>query len=99
MDMCICIDMVFVIESKTTLNKSIQFNFTISKEVLDKIYFSSHEIGAYGLADAILTPCFDESGLHGEPEEIFICSVESAHVYAHYYNPYHCAGDGKYDFC
>lgn len=49
--------------------------------------FSSH--GAT-VADDLLTPCLDEGGNHGEPEENCFCGIDTPHLHAHVYNPMLC---------
>ena len=66
----------FIIEGKA-LTK--QVNLNPSSEEQQTLCFSSHHIDEYGLADAMLTPCFDAKGFHGEPDEICFCGIESAH--------------------
>ena len=54
---------------------------------LTHLCFSTH--GAKGL-DAFLTPCFDEDGFHGTPEEGCFCGIETPHIHAHRHNPKKC---------
>jgi len=53
-----------------------------------KICFSTH--GQPGIDD-LLTPCFDEYGNHGEPNEVCFCGVSEPHIHAHFYNPETCS--------
>ena len=55
-----------------------------------KLCFSTHH--GYD-ADDLMTPCFDEDGLHGEPEEGCFCGSEGPHIHAHYHNPATCNDD------
>jgi copper chaperone CopZ len=60
-----------------------------------KLCFSSH--GNAGLED-LLTPCFDEQGNHGDPDESCFCGVDVPHLHAHVRNPRTCgADDGHHD--
>lgn len=52
-----------------------------------KICFSTH--GQEGIDD-LLTPCFDEDGKHGIPEEGCFCGIDTPHLHAHLYNPTTC---------
>lgn len=60
-----------------------------------KICFSTH--GAGNGADGLLSPCFDENGEHGEPEEGCFCGVDEPHLHAHIYDPDRCGNDGGDD--
>jgi hypothetical protein len=40
-----------------------------------------------------LTPCFDEDGNHGTPEESCFCGVETPHLHAHLHDPKTCDVD------
>ena len=60
------------------------------KGAIDKLCFSSHGQDA----DDLLTPCFDEDGNHGIPDESCFCGVETPHLHAHVHNPKTCS-DGK----
>jgi hypothetical protein len=55
--------------------------------------FSSHGHDA----DDFLTPCFDEEGLHGEPEESCFCGVDTPHLHAHLNDPKICSEDAQND--
>jgi len=52
-----------------------------------KLCFSSH--GAKGL-DGLLTPCLDEDGLHGVPDEGCFCGVDTPHIHAHLQDDVKC---------
>jgi len=52
----------------------------------NKICFSSHGHDV----DSFLTPCFDDDGKHGEPEEDCFCGVETPHLHAHAYDDNTC---------
>lgn len=54
-----------------------------------KICFSTHGHDA----DDLLTPCFDEEGCHGEPEESCFCGIEEPHLHAHWHDPKICDAD------
>lgn len=47
-----------------------------------KICFSSHGRDV----DSFLTPCFDDEGRHGEPEEGCFCGIDTPHLHAHVRN-------------
>lgn len=51
-----------------------------------KLCFSSHGQNA----DDLLTPCFDEAGNHGIPQDACFCGVETAHLHAHIHDPRTC---------
>ena len=50
---------------------------------LRKLCFHVHSGTAKNDDDAMLSPCFDENGLHGEPDETCFCGVEDPHIHAH----------------
>lgn len=50
--------------------------------------FSSHGNNA----DDFLTPCFDEDGMHGVPEEGCFCGLDAPHLHAHMHDPVSCGG-------
>jgi copper chaperone CopZ len=52
--------------------------------------FSSHGHDA----DDLLTPCFDDVGRHGEPEEGCFCGIDTPHIHAHIHDPKICGGNG-----
>lgn len=59
-----------------------------------KLCFSTHGLGGSGNeVDGLLTPCFDENGEHGEPEEGCFCGVDTPHLHAHVHDPEKCSGD------
>ena len=51
-----------------------------------KICFSSHGHNV----DEFLTPCFDDEGLHGEPDEGCFCGIDTPHLHAHVHNDKTC---------
>jgi hypothetical protein len=53
--------------------------------------FSSHG----QQADDLLTPCFDDAGNHGTPEEGCFCGVETPHLHAHVHDPKTCNEDSN----
>jgi cation transport ATPase len=57
-----------------------------AKKDMNKICFSSHgnDVGS------LLTPCFDDDGRHGEPEEGCFCGVDDPHIHAHYHEDKFC---------
>ena len=59
--------------------------------VTAKICFSTHDVG--NGADGLLSPCFDENGEHGEPEETCFCGIDDPHLHAHVYDPERCGDD------
>lgn len=54
--------------------------------------FSTH---GNGQVDDLLTPCFDEDGKHGDPEESCFCGVDAPHIHAHKYDPKTCKDDSN----
>jgi len=71
--------------------KGRQLTFALGHEVImggKKICFSTHGIG--NGADGLLTPCFDENGEHGEPEESCFCGIDEPHIHAHVQDPDKC---------
>lgn len=58
---------------------------------LRDLCFSSHG----HKADDFLTPCFDEEGLHGEPEEPCFCGIDTPHLHAHWHDPKTCTSEHK----
>ena len=66
-------------------------------EVAPRICFSTHDVG--NGADGLLSPCFDENGEHGEPEETCFCGIDDPHLHAHIYDPERCGdtdiGNGR----
>eukprot|EP00566_Odontella_aurita_P003386 CAMPEP_0113583338 /NCGR_PEP_ID=MMETSP0015_2-20120614/32457_1 /TAXON_ID=2838 /ORGANISM="Odontella" /LENGTH=1507 /DNA_ID=CAMNT_0000488195 /DNA_START=371 /DNA_END=4894 /DNA_ORIENTATION=- /assembly_acc=CAM_ASM_000160 len=58
-----------------------------------KLCFSTHGLGGNGDVDGLLTPCFDENGEHGEPEEGCFCGVDTPHLHAHVHDPERCNHD------
>jgi hypothetical protein len=51
-----------------------------------KLCFSSHGQDT----DDLLTPCFDDDGNHGIPDEGCFCGVETPHLHAHLHDPKTC---------
>jgi copper chaperone CopZ len=60
--------------------------FSLPNGDIRKLCFSSHGHDA----DDLLTPCFDDEGLHGEPEESCFCGVDTPHLHAHVHDPKTC---------
>lgn len=46
---------------------------------MHKLCFHGHNVEE----DDMLTPCLDENGYHGEPEEPCFCGVDTPHIHAH----------------
>ena len=69
--------------------------FQLKKELKkgEQLCFSTH---GHPYAAEFMTPCFDEDGLHGEPEEDCFCGVDTPHIHAHMFNPDTCQ-DNKVD--
>lgn len=61
-----------------------RFELPSSNGKTKKVCFSTH--GVAGL----LTPCFDENGEHGEPDEGCFCGEDEPHIHAHFYDPNIC---------
>ena len=40
--------------------------------------------------DDLLTPCFDEDGNYGDPEETCFCGLDTPHIHAHLKSPHTC---------
>jgi len=66
-------------------------SFTYSGDA-GKLCFSTHGNGA---VDDLLTPCFDEDGKHGVPDESCFCGVDTPHLHAHLHNPKTCKDDDE----
>lgn len=62
----------------------------------EKLCFSTH--GAIG-ADDFLTPCLDEDGMHGVPEESCFCGIDVPHIHAHKYDDVKCKEDEEETGC
>ncbi|KAL3923654.1 MAG: hypothetical protein SGARI_006174, partial [Bacillariaceae sp.] len=60
--------------------------FSLPNGDIRNLCFSSHGHNA----DDLLTPCFDDEGLHGEPDESCFCGVDTPHLHAHVHNPKTC---------
>ena len=54
-----------------------------------KLCFSTH---GHDAAADLLTPCFDEDGLHGLPDEGCFCGLDTPHIHAHVHDPKTCDG-------
>jgi copper chaperone CopZ len=54
-----------------------------------KVCFSSHGHDA----DDLLTPCFNDEGNHGDPEESCFCGIDTPHLHAHIHDPAICDAD------
>jgi len=59
-----------------------------------KLCFSTHGLGTID-TDDMLTPCFDEDGEHGEPEETCFCGLETPHLHAHLHDHKRCIDDAN----
>lgn len=64
-------------------------SFTYSGDA-GKLCFSTH---GNGMVDDLLTPCFDEDGMHGVPDESCFCGVDTPHLHAHLRDPKTCKDD------
>ncbi|KAL3922549.1 MAG: hypothetical protein SGARI_006425, partial [Bacillariaceae sp.] len=60
--------------------------FSLPNGDIRSLCFSSHGHNAGDL----LTPCFDDEGLHGEPEEGCFCGIDTPHLHAHIHDPKIC---------
>jgi hypothetical protein len=57
-----------------------------------RLCFSSHALDA----DDLLTPCFDDEGYHGIPDESCFCGIGTPHIHAHIHDPKMCGDvDGE----
>jgi hypothetical protein len=52
--------------------------------------FSSHGNDTDTATDDLLTPCFDEDGNHGMPDEGCFCGLDVPHLHAHLFDPKVC---------
>jgi hypothetical protein len=52
--------------------------------------FSSHGNDTDTATDDLLTPCFDEDGNHGMPDEGCFCGLDVPHLHAHLFDPKIC---------
>lgn len=59
---------------------------------IQDLCFSSH---ANVAVDDLLTPCFDEEGRHGSPEEGCFCGLEEPHIHAHIYDASKCCHENE----
>ena len=66
-------------------------SFTYSGDA-GKLCFSTHGADA---VDDLLTPCFDEDGNHGAPDEGCFCGVDTPHLHAHLHDPKKCEDETK----
>lgn len=60
-----------------------------------RLCFSTH---GHQDIDGFLTPCFDENGAHGYPEEDCFCGRVEPHMHAHVHSKSNCVGDLKSKF-
>jgi copper chaperone CopZ len=67
------------------------FQFKSKGVDIRKLCFNTHA----SQADDLLTPCFDEEGNHGDPEESCFCGVETPHLHAHLRDPRTCGDQEK----
>jgi hypothetical protein len=70
--------------------------FTIDESSSSKSLAGSHlcfQTHGHGDIDKFLTPCFDEDGLHGNPEEDCYCGVDGPHLHAHLQSDKMCRHD------
>jgi copper chaperone CopZ len=56
---------------------------------IQDLCFSCHGLDA----DDLLTPCLDEEGHHGTPDEGCFCGEDTPHLHAHVYDPATCGDD------
>ena len=61
-----------------------------------KLCLSTH--GALG-EDEMLTPCLDDDGMHGVPDESCFCGIDTPHVHAHKHDSGKCQDDDDSDKC
>jgi len=66
--------------------KAFSFKELLTKKADGKICFSAHGHDT----DDFLTPCFDEEGNFGEPEESCFCGIDEPHLHAHWHDPKTC---------
>lgn len=63
-----------------------------------KLCFSTHGATDDAWIGDALTPCFDEDGNHGTPDESCFCGVDTPHLHAHIHDPKTCGnGDDNED--
>jgi copper chaperone CopZ len=60
---------------------------TSAANIAHQLCFRSHGF------DDLLTPCFDNDGKHGAPDESCFCGVETPHLHAHVRDPKTCGGE------
>eukprot|EP00429_Kryptoperidinium_foliaceum_P010449 CAMPEP_0176005206 /NCGR_PEP_ID=MMETSP0120_2-20121206/2087_1 /TAXON_ID=160619 /ORGANISM="Kryptoperidinium foliaceum, Strain CCMP 1326" /LENGTH=1259 /DNA_ID=CAMNT_0017337907 /DNA_START=89 /DNA_END=3864 /DNA_ORIENTATION=+ len=66
-------------------------SFRCENGKIQQLCFSSHGQNV----DDFLSPCFDEAGNHGDPEESCFCGLDSPHIHAHVYDPETCRGGAE----
>lgn len=66
--------------------------FSFKGDDIRKLCFDTHSSSATPatFVDDLLTPCFDQDGNHGIPEENCFCGVDTAHLHAHLRDPRTC---------
>ena len=60
---------------------------------ISNLCFSSH--GTDTMTDDLLTPCLDEAGYHGMPDEGCFCGVDIPHLHAHVHDPKLCNNNNE----
>jgi ribosomal protein L32/copper chaperone CopZ len=74
-------------------------SFNFKGDDIRKLCFDTHSYGtslATGVDD-LLTPCFDQDGNHGDPEESCFCGVDTPHLHAHLRDPRTCQEEDDHD--
>jgi len=62
--------------------------FRLEGDKRKRLCFSTH---GHEDAAGFLTPCFDDEGIHGVPEESCFCGVDEPHLHAHYRDEKTCS--------
>ena len=76
-------------EPKSFSYKNLIATTPATRAGVKKLCFSTHGYDT----DDLLTPCFDEEGNHGEPEESCFCGIDEPHIHAHWHDPDWCVED------
>ena len=80
-------DEVSIIDAKSEVRSFSLFQRIGQGGDVRKLCFSSH---GYGGTDDLLTPCLDDDGCHGVPDEGCFCGLTEPHIHAHFHDPKLC---------